>query len=167
MDYSPPGSSVHGILQAITLEWVTISSSSGSSWLRDQTHVSCIAGGFKTGGNAICMNSRAPLLLSKSSWATATLSLSGMIWALCSAPVASVGQEYRPILINEHVSAWNWSLGRITTEPWGTSFVSEAHPLWGPETGQNPKRYILGKRTLHFKPTQKFWSHLNGTLRFL
>ena len=31
MDYSPPGSSVHGILQARVLEWVAISSSRGSS----------------------------------------------------------------------------------------------------------------------------------------
>ena len=31
MDYSPPGSSVHGIFQAITLEWVAISFSRGSS----------------------------------------------------------------------------------------------------------------------------------------
>ena len=31
MDYSPPGSSVHGIFQARTLEWVTISFSRGSS----------------------------------------------------------------------------------------------------------------------------------------
>ena len=31
MDYSPPGSSVHGLLQARTLKWVSISSSRGSS----------------------------------------------------------------------------------------------------------------------------------------
>ena len=31
MDYSPPGSSVHGILQARILEWVAIPSSRGSS----------------------------------------------------------------------------------------------------------------------------------------
>ena len=31
MDYSPPGSSVHGILQARILEWVAMSSSRGSS----------------------------------------------------------------------------------------------------------------------------------------
>ena len=35
MDCSPPGSSVHGIFQARTLEWVAISSSRGSSWPRD------------------------------------------------------------------------------------------------------------------------------------
>ena len=31
MDYSPPGSSVHGILQARTLEWVAIPFSRGYS----------------------------------------------------------------------------------------------------------------------------------------
>ena len=31
VDYSPPGSSVHGILQARILEWVAISYSRGSS----------------------------------------------------------------------------------------------------------------------------------------
>ena len=36
MDCSPQGSSVHGILQARILEWVTISFSLGSSGLRDQ-----------------------------------------------------------------------------------------------------------------------------------
>ena len=36
MDCSPPGSSVHGILQARILEWVAISSSRGSSQPRDQ-----------------------------------------------------------------------------------------------------------------------------------
>ena len=35
-DCSPPGSSVHGILQARILEWVAISSSRGSSQLKDQ-----------------------------------------------------------------------------------------------------------------------------------
>ena len=41
-DCSPPGSSVHGISQARILEWLAISSSRGSSWSRDWTHVSCI-----------------------------------------------------------------------------------------------------------------------------
>ena len=46
MDYSLPGSSVHGILQVRILEWIAISFSRGSSWPRDQTLVSCIAGRF-------------------------------------------------------------------------------------------------------------------------
>ena len=42
MDCGPPGSSVHGSLQARILEWVAISSSRGSSWPRGRTCVSCI-----------------------------------------------------------------------------------------------------------------------------
>ena len=42
MDHSPPGSSVHGILRARTLEGVATLISRGSSWPGDQTCVSCI-----------------------------------------------------------------------------------------------------------------------------
>ena len=41
-DGSPPGSTVPGILQARTLEWVAIPFFRGSSWPRDWTHVSCV-----------------------------------------------------------------------------------------------------------------------------
>ena len=41
MDYT-----VHGIIQIRILEWVTLPFPSGSSQLRGQTQVSCIAGGF-------------------------------------------------------------------------------------------------------------------------
>ena len=44
VDCSPPGSSFHGIFQARILEWVAISFSRGSSWPRDRTQVSHIAG---------------------------------------------------------------------------------------------------------------------------
>ena len=62
MDHSPPGSSVHGILQARILEWVAMPSSRGSSQPRNQTHVSCvscIAGGFFTAeppGKPTCLS---------------------------------------------------------------------------------------------------------------
>ena len=48
VDYSTPGFSVHGVLQARILEWVAIPFSRGSSWPRDQTWVSCTAGKFFT-----------------------------------------------------------------------------------------------------------------------
>ena len=48
IDCSPPGSSVHGILQAGILEWVAISFSRVSSRPTDPTWVSCIAGRFFT-----------------------------------------------------------------------------------------------------------------------
>ena len=43
VDCSPPGSSVHGILQARTLEWGAISSSRGSSRPRESILVSCVS----------------------------------------------------------------------------------------------------------------------------
>ena len=44
MDCSLPGFSVHEIFQARVPEWVAISFSRRSSWPRDQTWISCIAG---------------------------------------------------------------------------------------------------------------------------
>ena len=41
-DCSPPGPSVHGFLQARTLEWVAVSSSRGSFWPWDWTHISFV-----------------------------------------------------------------------------------------------------------------------------
>ena len=53
-DSSPPGSSVHGILQVRILQWVAIFSSRGSSQPRDWTHVSYVSctGREKVTGNA-------------------------------------------------------------------------------------------------------------------
>ena len=48
MDCRPPGSSVHGPLQARILEWVSMPSSRGSSQPWGWTQVSCLAGGFFT-----------------------------------------------------------------------------------------------------------------------
>ena len=59
MDYTPPGSSLHGILQARILEWVAISFSRGSSRPRDRTQVSCIAGRCST----VCASKYRELLL--------------------------------------------------------------------------------------------------------
>ena len=47
-DGSQMGSSVHGVSQARLLEWVAISFSRGSSWPRDWTQISYIAGGLST-----------------------------------------------------------------------------------------------------------------------
>ena len=45
---SPPDSSVHRVVQGRILEWFVIPFSRGSSWPRDWTWVSCIAGRFFT-----------------------------------------------------------------------------------------------------------------------
>ena len=42
VDCSPPGSSVHGTLQARILKWVTMPLSRGSSWPRDRSCISCL-----------------------------------------------------------------------------------------------------------------------------
>ena len=43
VDSSPPGSSVHEILQARILEWVAVSSSRGPSQPKDWTHISYVS----------------------------------------------------------------------------------------------------------------------------
>ena len=43
LDCGPPGSSVHGILQARILEWAATSSAGGSSWPRDPTRTSSVS----------------------------------------------------------------------------------------------------------------------------
>ena len=51
MDYSPPDSSIHGILQARILDWVAMPSSRVSSQPGDRariSYVSALAGGFFT-----------------------------------------------------------------------------------------------------------------------
>ena len=57
MDCNLPGSSVHGIFQARILEWVAISFSSGSSWLRDLVSPALTGWFFTTAppGNLTCM----------------------------------------------------------------------------------------------------------------
>ena len=50
MDCSPQGSSLHGILEARILEWVSVPFSKGSSQPRDRTHVAHISGRFFTIG---------------------------------------------------------------------------------------------------------------------
>ena len=48
MDCSPPGSSVHGTVEARLVERIAIPFSRGSSWPRNQTCKSCTAGAFFT-----------------------------------------------------------------------------------------------------------------------
>ena len=48
MDCSPPGCSVYGIFQARILQWVAVFFSRGSSWPRNWTWISCLAGSLFT-----------------------------------------------------------------------------------------------------------------------
>ena len=67
MDYSPAGSSVHGIFQTRILVWVAIPFSRGTSQPRDRSQVSSIAGKFFT----IWVTRKAPefcMYILKESW---------------------------------------------------------------------------------------------------
>ena len=79
IDCSPPGFSVHGILQARILEWVAISFSRGSSQPRDRTRVSCIACGFFTNVVSALKKMRGPSLVVQ--WLRIQLPGQGM-WVL-------------------------------------------------------------------------------------
>ena len=117
-DYSPPGSSIHGIFQARILEWVAVFFSRGSSQPRGQTqvsYVSCI-------GRRIlypCLTWEAHALLSSKDSPcplecyamTETLGLTpdGSVWhglALCPSPTTI------PLLT---LPQWHWSPCRFTT----------------------------------------------------
>ena len=68
MDCSPPGSPVHGILQARIMEWVAISFSRGSSRPRDRTRISCITGGCFT------------ILATREAWSESHSVMSDSLW---------------------------------------------------------------------------------------
>ena len=97
MDCSPPGSSVHGIIQARILEGVAMPSSRRSSQPRDQTQVCHIAGRFFTIwatreahiGPTSPSSSRLPLSCPTGSWSSQTSA--GLDWRHSS-------MEYPPAL---------------------------------------------------------------------
>ena len=87
MDCSPPGSSVHGSLQARILQWVVIPFSRGFSQPRDQKQV-CIAGsslwsepsGIKPDGHRLPLKSTTiyPVLI----WGDVSVWKEGQTWIL-------------------------------------------------------------------------------------
>ena len=83
MNCSLPRSSVHWILQSRLLEWAAISFSRGSSWPRDQSQISRIAGGSEPLGKPIKHHhTNKPSNL----WATLR------VWPLCQARDAVDGE---------------------------------------------------------------------------
>ena len=88
---------IHGVLQARTLEWVAFLFSRGSSQPRDRTQVSCIAGGFfincTTKGNPRILEWVAYLFFSSSSLPMNQTRVSCIVgrffanWAIREAPL--------------------------------------------------------------------------------
>ena len=94
MDWNPPGSSVHGILQARILDWVVIPFSRDSSRPRDWTWIFCIAGKFFTTGQSEKPLSNI-LALIKESWEILPL-LKMKVLVTQSGPTLFDPMDYNP-----------------------------------------------------------------------
>ena len=122
MGCSPPGPSVHGILQASILKWVAILFSRASSQPKDQSQVSCIAGRFFT----IWTSSEAPS--SELVWTNScgkvrfqeikinTNSLDVCVWNLLL-PLPSIGQN-NPTSEGGEINSTSWckDLQKVTLQ---------------------------------------------------
>ena len=111
MGCSLPGSSVHGIFQAIVLEWIAISFSRGSSQPGDQTWVSCIAARFFTiWATGETLISRKRHCLADIVLASAICSMSGSH----SASFPKLRERYHCNLL----SAWSPAVSGVVPLPW-------------------------------------------------
>ena len=118
MDCSPPGSSVHGILQSRIPERVVIPCSRRSSWLRDWTQVFCITGGFFTIWAIrkswylylwpYLETAFGQMWLNKGSWDEMILVLSGPPILWLSSVLASYKRKDRDPWETEWELKWRW-----------------------------------------------------------
>ena len=92
MDYSPSDSSARGIFQVRILEWVAVSFSRGSSWLRDRRCISCIGRWILDcwATREACLKSYLPFkdFLNRKSFTFLFIYLWGLHWICCN--IASV-----------------------------------------------------------------------------
>ena len=148
MDCRSPGSSVHRILQARILKWVVMSSSKGSSWLRDQIWVSCIAGGFFHHQANLCWIPKSHLFPWPCPWTLDShlskhsislhhfhlkFHLNPNINCISNLPFSKVNSNLGPLVSKSpHINSWFFHLsdssGQILESPRTLSFSS----LWLP-----------------------------------
>ena len=110
--YSPPGSSVHKILKTRILKWVVIPFSRRSSWPRNWTQISCIAGRFFT----VWATREAHNWHSKCNWSSSFLKWASLIaqmvknWhAIQETQVLSLGEEdslEKRMAVHSSILAW-------------------------------------------------------------
>ena len=143
MDCSPPGSSVHGILQARTLQWVAMFSSRRSSQPRDPSRVSCLGGqsssSLAQGTLNICWNDLIPRICHRNCHHDYfTLVCKAVWWGLHKAMSGSRTQLS---------GKWGW--------------VPDPDPLAGPLTcsGSMQKAHCLQAAKLIFKERTEQLSH--------
>ena len=140
-DYSSPGSSVHGILQARILIWVAISLSKGSSQPRDQIQVSRITDRLYREG----------ILSTGMSWwgSTAGLQVGELINvnkpSVFANWLSSKSSFYHPTETKERGSVFFWWLHFE-----GMAFRSWRKILLSYKTGKD-----IGGKIFHFKRVEK------------
>ena len=105
MDYIPPGSSVHGILQARILEWVAMPSSKGSSQLSNPGLLHCrwilYQLSYQGSPNLLILDSLSDMVHQSSSWWEKPLETSGqcaVLWRLACTHTASISIPTKLVL---------------------------------------------------------------------
>ena len=129
IDCGSPGSSVHGISQARILEWVAISFSRGSSWPRDQTWVSHIAGRFFT----IWATREAPIKL-----ASYEINYYSILLPTCYTDICQHGGSVFSTFDSTEQTDWNRKLRSCKVKKEGKSPRRE-YKIWNKPVGKSGK----------------------------
>ena len=134
MDCSPPDFSVHGISQAILLEWLAVPFSRESSRLRDRTQVSYIEGRFFT----IWATRGAQLRLTELlGWNTDPIGLVSS-WSKTPENYLCVSVSFPLSLFPTHHPVWGW----MENPAWEERVLTRTSPCWHPDLG------LLAPRTV-------------------
>ena len=121
MDCSPPGSSVHGLLQARILQWVALPFSRGSSWLRDQTCVFYVAGRFFTAwaNREYQQWIKVPISLHPHQ----DLLFSGILFVCLFIVAIRGGVKWYLIVVFICISLWLMKLGNVLCAYWSFAYI--------------------------------------------
>ena len=147
MDCSPPGSSVHRILQARILEWVAMPFPRGSSQPWDQTQVSCIEGGFFTSWATRETTREAPhpqFINQESKFLQGSCCPISQIWAWRSAATLwtlPATATLKPLVLEWHSENESRSVVSDSATPW----TIQSLEFYRPEYWNRPSRNILGE----------------------
>ena len=136
MGCSLPGSSVHGVLQARTLDWVAISSFNWSSWPRVWTHASCIS---RIAGEFLAH------------------------WATWEAQISFLHPSKLPAMSwywDSHCTDWKWSLEswrdtKLSKWQSWVQFQSMLYCSWSFSQGSYSE---IKLSTIHYVPQNRAWA---------